>query len=197
MQPEAPPVGAQRREVLPAVFAGLFGAFLGLSLLKFGNPPITEKCVTAPTQFYEFVFGYPWPIAWAYGLLLVPCRLVARWKPGHVQAGHVASPCQMDEPSVAPGWLVALPLVWLVWQFIAGTRSADPALTDVTVKHFAACVVCFYLGYFSLSRGQPPLAVLGGLARRLPAGAGRRLGTALRRPGGIAPLLLPLRLSPR
>jgi hypothetical protein len=64
LRPQA--VGAQSQERLPAVFAGLFGAFLGLTLAKFGNPPIMEKWVSAPTQFYEFVFGYPWPIAWAY-----------------------------------------------------------------------------------------------------------------------------------
>ena len=56
--------------------------------------------------------------------------------------------------SAAPWWLVALPLVWLVWQFIAGTQSVDPELTMLTLKHFAACVLCFYLGYFSLSRVQ-------------------------------------------
>jgi len=44
----------------------LFGAFLGLSFLKFGNPPIMEKWVTAPTNVYELVLGYPWPIGWAY-----------------------------------------------------------------------------------------------------------------------------------
>jgi len=124
---------------LPSIFAGLFGAFLGLTLLKFGNPPITEKWVTAPTGFWEYLVGYPWPIAWAYGLLVlvgVAGIAVARWN------------------SAAPKWLIALPLVWLVWQFIAGTRSVDPVLTKLTVKHFAACALCFYLGYFSLSRVQ-------------------------------------------
>jgi hypothetical protein len=51
--------------------------------------------------------------------------------------------------------LIALPLVWLVWQFIAGARSVDPGLTAYTLKHFTACVLCFYLGYFSLTRAQP------------------------------------------
>src|SRR5271166_1839072 len=56
--------------------------------------------------------------------------------------------------SAAPGWLVALPLGWLVWQFVAGAHSVNPDLTSPTLKHFAACVLCFYLGYFSLTRVQ-------------------------------------------
>jgi hypothetical protein len=61
--------GANSEELLPRVFAGLFGAFLGLCLLKFGNPPITEKWITAPANVWEFLLGYPWPLAWAYWLL--------------------------------------------------------------------------------------------------------------------------------
>jgi hypothetical protein len=129
--------GTTAEGLLPSIFAALFGAFLGLALLKFGNPPITEKWVTAPSNYWEFLLGYPWPIAWAYWLLVpvgVAGIAAAHWK------------------SAAPGWLVGLPLVWLVWQFISGTRSVDPGLTAPTLRHFTACVVCFYLGYFSLSR---------------------------------------------
>src|SRR6266568_3439300 len=56
-------------ELLPRVFAALFGGFLGLSLLKFGNPPIMEKWVTSPGGFLELLLGTPWPIGWAYWLL--------------------------------------------------------------------------------------------------------------------------------
>jgi O-antigen ligase len=44
-----------------------------------------------------------------------------------------------------------MPLVWLVWQVLAGTHSVDPELTRPTLKHFVGCVLCFYLGYFCLS----------------------------------------------
>ncbi len=131
------PVSAQRTEWLPSLFASLFGAFLGLALLKFGNPPITEKYVTSPTNLYEVLFGYPWPIGWAYKLLAVVTLV------GIVVAGRRRA---------ALVWLLNLPLAWMLWEYIAGTRSVDPTLTDLTLKHFAACVVCFYLGYFSLSR---------------------------------------------
>ncbi len=128
---------ARRADLLASVFAGLLGALLGLSLLKFGNPPITEKWVSAPAGWYEFLFGYPWPIAWAYGLLALAAMIglaAARWE------------------SPAPRWLVALPLAWLAWQCLAATRSVDSELTKATLKHFVACAGCFYLGYFSLSR---------------------------------------------
>jgi O-antigen ligase len=137
MKPKPQLLGAPHKELWPSIFAGLFGAVLGLALLKFGNPPITEKWVTAPTNFWEFLLGYPWPIAWVYWLMVpvvVAGLAVARWR------------------LAGPRWLVALPLVWLVWQVIAGTRSVSPELTSPTLKHFVACVLCFYLGLFSLSR---------------------------------------------
>jgi hypothetical protein len=131
--------GPKSDEWVPRIFAGLFGALLGLCLLKFGNPPVLEKWIDAPEGLWQFVLGYPWPIAWAYWLL----ALVA------VVGVIVARP-----KSAAPCWLLALPVVWLVWQLLAGAHSADPELTRLTLKHFAASVLCFYLGYFSLSRVQ-------------------------------------------
>jgi hypothetical protein len=129
-------------------FAALFGAFLGLALLKFGNPPIMEKWVNTPTGFYEFLLGYPWPIAWGYWLLVFLTLLglaVARWE------------------STAPRWLVAIPLLWLGWQAIATSRSVDTSLSVPTLEHFCACVVCFYLGLLSLSRLRDPWPFWAGL----------------------------------
>jgi O-antigen ligase len=119
------------------VFPGLFGAILGLSLLKFGNPPITEKWVNVPTNIYEFWLGYPWPINWALGLLILVSVMglfVANWK------------------VFAPRWLVGLPLIWFGWQMVSATQTVDAELTKATVKHFAACIVCFYLGCFALNQ---------------------------------------------
>jgi hypothetical protein len=139
MNPARHPGEHGSNDWLPPIFAGLFGAFLGLCLLKFGNPPVTEKWVEAPDGVWQFLLGYPWPIAWAYWLL----ALIGVF-------GMAAA----RRKSSAPRWLVALPVVWLVWQLLAATQSADPTLTRLTLKHFAACVLCFYLGYFSLSRVQ-------------------------------------------
>jgi O-antigen ligase len=118
------------------VFAILFGAFLGLCLLKFGNPPIMEEWVTKPQGFLEFVFFFPWPIQWAYGLLVVV-----------IISGAAAVRWDVSVPK----WLLSLPLLWFIWEFIAGTQSVDWNLSKVTVMHFAACIACFYLGVYSLS----------------------------------------------
>jgi len=69
-------------DLLPRVFAAIFGGFLGLSLLKFGNPPIMEKWVTSPGGFLELLLGTPWPIGWAHWLLCLVSAvgvLTARW----------------------------------------------------------------------------------------------------------------------
>jgi hypothetical protein len=43
-------------------------------------------------------------------------------------------------------------LGWWLWLIVCTTRSLDDELSTATLKHFTACVVCFALGYFSLSR---------------------------------------------
>jgi O-antigen ligase len=137
-QPKRPaPVKSER---LPVTFAGLFGTFLGLSVLKFGNPPLFEHLVTEPHDIYEFSLGYPWPISWGYRLLFVVTVfgvLAARPKLGVAR------------------WFAALPLAWLAWQVLANFHSLDSKLSIPTLVHFAACLVCFYLGLFSLSWVRP------------------------------------------
>jgi len=49
-------------------------------------------------------------------------------------------------------WIVFLPLFWLGWQVLASTQSLDGNLSWPTLRHFVSCVVCFYLGFFVLSR---------------------------------------------
>ena len=120
----------------PKTFAGLTGVWLGVSLIKFGNPVILDRLVEAPRGFWELVFN-PWPVAWGYwmlsGLVILGVGVV-RFK------------------TTAPRWLVALPLVWFVWQLVAATQTVDVQLTKATLLHFGACNVCFYLGLFALSR---------------------------------------------
>jgi hypothetical protein len=157
---------------LPGAFVGLFGAFLGVALLKFGNPPIFENLVSPPANAWEFVLNSPWPLAWAYRLLFVVigfgllATLPAR-KDSHpggmcgaigVSVGkwmkNVIELAAEQWNSGAPRWLIALPMVWLAWQFLAATHSLDSALTGATLAHFTACVVCFYLGFLLLGRAR-------------------------------------------
>jgi hypothetical protein len=131
-------VGAQEG-VVPRVFAGLFGALLGLTLLKFGNPVILDKQIEwpdGPDVLLKWII-VSWPVVVGYWLLAVVMVMglaVARWRVS------------------APRWLVALPLAWLVWEALAGTQTVSAALTRATLAHFTSCVVCFYLGLFALGR---------------------------------------------
>ena len=118
-----PPTQPTAPARLPTIFAALFGAFLALALLKFGNPPIMEKYVAKPANIYEFLLGSPWPIQWAYALLLIVLIL-----------GLVTAPW----PLTRHRWLLGLPLVWLAWQTLAAAPTLDPALSRPTIAHFAA-----------------------------------------------------------
>ncbi len=125
-------------EMLPGIFAGLFGLLLGLSVVKFGNPVVLEKMIEWPTNIFEWIFN-PWPVVIAYWLLggvAVLGLLVASWKTG------------------ASKVVVMLPLVWLAWEVMAGTQTVSDRLTRPTLIHFAACVICFYLGLVSLGRAR-------------------------------------------
>jgi hypothetical protein len=127
------------------IFAGVFGALLGLCLLKFGNPVILEKAIQkeyggTPSNILEWVFD-PWPLRIAYWLLAaVVCLglVVGRWK-----------------TRGTPPLLLALPAAWLLWECLAATNTISGSVTHFTLMHFAACVLCFYLGFFVLGPVRP------------------------------------------
>ena len=148
----------------PGVFAGLLGAWLGLSLLKFGNPIILDRLVEPPKGFWEYVFA-PWPVGWGYWMLAVltlGAAPLVRFK------------------TTAPRWLSVLPVIWFLWQLASAARTVEPRLTQATLFHFAACVVCYYLGLFALSRVRRLnwfwLFVLLGFAWVLWMGFGQHFG---------------------
>jgi O-antigen ligase len=119
-----------------SVFGVFFGALLGLSMLKFGNPAIMEKWVSVPSDVYEFILLCPWPMSWGYlllGMIVLASIPLWRW-----------------EIPVRQRWLILLPLVWCGWQLVASVGTRDAYLTGYTVKHFIATVSCFYLGFFCL-----------------------------------------------
>ena len=125
-----------RERAWPKFFAGLTGAWLGVSLLKFGNPVILDQLIESPKDFWEFVFN-PWPVAWGYYILV-----------GLV----VGSAALVRFDVTVPRRLILLPLIWFGWQLAAGTQTVEAALTRATLLHFGATTVCFYLGLFALSR---------------------------------------------
>ncbi len=129
---------------LNRAFAAFFGGLMGVALLKFVNPAVFEKLVDWPKSGYEWVIN-SWPVTIGYWLLagiavigaFVVCRRIN-----------------------APRWLLVLPLLWLGWQLAAATHTVDADLTHGTLKHFVACVVCFYLGFFALASVRKPVFFL-------------------------------------
>jgi O-antigen ligase len=120
------------------IFAALFGTFLGVALLKFGNPPVMDSFVARPESMIEWLI-FPWPIGVGYPLLGIVTFVglfAWRWRPD------------------IPKWLLGLPAIWLAWQFIAATQSVSPPLSQVVLGHFVACVICFYLGLLGLNRTE-------------------------------------------
>jgi hypothetical protein len=53
-----------------------------------------------------------------------------------------------------PQWLTWPLLVWFFWQLIAATQTVDSSLTTAVLKHFTACVICYFLGRFALSQSK-------------------------------------------
>ena len=130
-QTQEPGTETLAQRFLPVVV----GAFIGISFLKFGNPPILEKYNKAPGNIYEVLFSYPWPIAWGYTLLILTALV------GLSAAIRTVRP---------PHWTALLPLAWLGWVFVSSLSSIDHQLSSFTLQHFTATVACFYLGFFAL-----------------------------------------------
>lgn len=164
MKAASPPPPAPADGPAARGFATLFGALLGLSLLKFGNPVVLAQLVEWPKDRYEWIF-MAWPNAVALPLLLgvaVLGLLALRWR------------------ELTWRWELALPLGWLGWEALAAGQSAEPASSWPVVLHFGTCVLCYLLGTFSLTRrrdlGGFWLGLLAGFAIILTVGLEQHFG---------------------
>lgn len=129
------------------------GALLGLALLKFGNPVILDHQVGVPAGFLDALpLTVSWPVGWGQGLVLF-ISLAAAIVLGVSRNAPL--------PALARRvWLWLPPLLWLVWQAVAASRTVDADLTALTLPHFAATVACYALGLFVVSREGPPRLLL-------------------------------------
>ena len=143
---ELPHESAHGRRAEASAYSGVLGMFLGLALLKFGNPVILDWQVVAPGSFFEALIA-PWPIAWGYGLAaLVLCWGFRTWH----------WPAQVNR------WWAASAFVWLGWQFVSAATTADGGLTRSVLPHFVVCVAMFALGLGTTAAvGRPSLFWLG------------------------------------
>jgi len=134
-----PIVQRQKTPVASQFFAVLCSFFVAITLLKFGNPVIFENLFTAPNNLLEALFQ-PWPFNWGY--ICIAALAVIALKVGRVQFKR----------NWATAFGLLLPLIWLTWQFVSATHTVDLNLTRSVLKHFTACVICFYIGWFCLGQ---------------------------------------------
>jgi hypothetical protein len=132
------------------IFAIVFGLFLGLSLLKFGNPVILDQIIFTPKSWAS-AWTDAWPLHWANWLLAILVVI------GAALALAVKPRWQSSR------WLWILPLVWFGWQLLSASRTTDGELTRVTLWQFAGCVACYFLGALLIAKGRGWRFVLLGL----------------------------------
>ncbi len=133
----------------PWAFPLTAGLFLFITIIKLGDPVILESA--PPTNATE-VFFDSWPLRWGYWLS-IPVIL----------AGFLAIPWNR----LKFRWFLALPALWLGWEFIASAVTIDATLTSQTMGHFMACVTLFYLAYFALQGSSVTWPIWTGIALAL------------------------------
>ncbi len=120
-------------------FALVFGAFLGLCVLKWGNPVILDGQIPLPRDGAEWL-QQPWPSRLAAPVLMVLAVIgVMTSKPMEALRGRRI-----------PALLLILPGIWMAWQSLAAGRSVDPVLTGLTLPQLAGCLACYGLGFLVL-----------------------------------------------
>lgn len=122
-------------------YALAFGLFLGLAILKFGNPVILDSKITPPNSLSEF-WDYAWPTHWGSWILL----------PIVIFGAALAVKKNSLWPQTK--WLWLLPLLWFGWQLFSATQTVDAGLTSATLRQFFGCAACYSLGAFLFGSGR-------------------------------------------
>jgi hypothetical protein len=142
------------------VAALLFGIWLVVVPVKFGNPVIFGHLLDAPGGVSELVLG-AWPVSWSLGALGILASATALlWTPGWRRV---------------PAWVSAALLAWLGWTLLSATRTVDARLSQATLIQFTGCVLSFGAGLYGLSHVRDLRPVWAGLI----VGIAIILGTAL------------------
>jgi len=118
-------------------FALAFGLFLGLTILKFGNPVILDSKISSPVSLSDFL-NDAWPTHWANWILL----------PLALAGAAIAFSRKLPWPTIK--WLWLLPLLWFGWQLFSASATVDSDLTATTLWQFSGCVACYFLSAFLL-----------------------------------------------
>jgi hypothetical protein len=127
-------VSVPQESLAQLAFALLAGLFFFVTIIKLGDPVILENVITPPTNLSDAYYE-SWPPKWGFWMV-IPLII----------AGVLAIPWNR----LKFRWMLALPAVWLAWEFVAAASSEGPDLTGQTMAHFTVCVALFYLGCFVL-----------------------------------------------
>jgi hypothetical protein len=135
------------------VFPVMAGLFFFISIIKFGSPVIIDRynVIEVPQDITSAIYDM-WPLHWGTWLF-VPVAL----------AGLFA----IEWNRVKLHWVLALPLLWLGWEFISGAQTVSPALTKLTLTQFTICAGLFYLGFFARKGMSNPWPVWAGIGLAL------------------------------
>ena len=143
-----------------------FGLFLGLAILKFGNPVILDQKITPPVSPSEF-WADAWPPHWGNWILL----------PLALMGAALVFTSRLRWPGTRRLWL--LPLLWFGWQLLSATQTVDGNLTATTLCQFAGCLACYFIGALVLGRERAwhwlLIGVLAAFAFCLVRGINQRL----------------------
>lgn len=116
-------------------YALVFGLFLGLAILKFGNPVILDNKISPPASLSDF-WNDAWPTHWANWILL----------PLALTGAAIVFAKKFRWPGTK--WLWLLPLLWFGWQLFSATQTVDVDLTATTLWQFFGCIAGYFLGAF-------------------------------------------------
>jgi len=138
--PPPPAHSAVPQITAAALYTAVFGLFLGLAIVKFGNPIILDQVIQSPASTSEFLHD-AWPLHWANWLLAAVSAL-----------GAILAVSNRRRWS-GSRWLWILPLVWFAWQLLSATQSSYKDLTGATLWQFAGCIACYFLGALVIGHG--------------------------------------------
>ena len=137
---------SQRKSGGKEFYALAFGLFLGLAILKFGNPVILDSKISPPVSLSDFLHD-AWPTHWANWIFL-PLAIAGGllvFKKLHFGRSDKS---KIGNRKSEMKWLWILPLAWLGWQFASAGQTVDADLAATTLRQFSGCVAGYFLGAF-------------------------------------------------
>lgn len=128
-----------------------WGLFLGLAIVKFGNPLAIEAAIRPPESLSDWIED-PWPISWS--------RIAA----APILAGVLAAGLgRLKGARGGSYWRWAAPGAWLAWQALAALRTTSASLSAPALAHFAITACAWAAGWLVVGQSSVRPWLLGGV----------------------------------